>query len=76
MNALQSIKNRSGALKRFVKNKIAKILREFLPTQWNYVKTNDNPADLPSRSLAAQNLEVQKNGNVVQSTCNIKRMID
>ena len=55
MNALQSIKNRTGALKR-----IAKIRRELSPTQCNYVKTDDNLADLPYRGLAAHNLKEQK----------------
>ena len=53
MNALQSIKNKKGALKRFVGNRIANMLTELLPTQWNYIKTDDNPAYLPSTGLAA-----------------------
>ena len=50
MNILWSIKNRSCALKMF---RIAKIQKESLPTQWKYVKTDNNPADLPSRSFSA-----------------------
>ena len=53
MNALQSIKNKKGALKRFAGNRIANMLTELLPTQWNYIKTDDNPAYLPSTGLAA-----------------------
>ena len=34
-----------------------KIQKESLPTQWDYVKTDGNPADLPSRGLPAQERE-------------------
>ena len=54
MNVLWWIKNRSRALKTFVRNRIAKIQRESSPTQWNYVKTDDNPVDLPSQGFSAQ----------------------
>ena len=54
MNVLWWIKNRSRALKTFVGNRIAKIQKESSPTQWNYVKTDDNLADLPSRGFSAQ----------------------
>ena len=50
MNILWSIKNRSCALKMF---RVAKIQKESSPTQWKYVKTDNNPADLPSRSFSA-----------------------
>ena len=53
-NVLWWIKNRSRALRTFVGNRIAKIQKESSPTQWNYVKTDDNPADLPSRGFSAQ----------------------
>ena len=50
VNVLWLIKNRSCALKMF---RIAKIQKESSPTRWKYVKTDNNPADLPSRSLPA-----------------------
>ena len=60
MNVLWWIKNKSRALKTFVGNRIAKIQKESSPTQWNYVKTDENPADLPSRGLTAEDLKESK----------------
>ena len=37
-----------------------KIQKESLPNQWDYVKTDGNPADLPSRGLPAQDLKESK----------------
>ena len=59
-NVLWWIKNRSCALKTFVGNRIAKIQKESSPTKWNYVKTDDNPADVPSKGLLAQDLKESK----------------
>ena len=60
MNVLWWIKNRSCALKTLAGNRIVKIQKESLPNQWNYIKRDDKPADLPSRSLTAQDLKESK----------------
>ena len=63
----------SCALKTFVG--ISKIQKESSPTQWNYVKRDDNPADLPSRGLSAQDLKSQNYGGVEQSSYNMKKTV-
>ena len=60
MNVLGWIKNKSCALKTFIGNRFAKIQKDSSPTQLNYIKTDDKPADLPSRGLTAQDLKESK----------------
>ena len=39
---------------------IGKIQKKSSPTQWNYIKTDHNPADITSRGLSAQDLKESK----------------
>ena len=56
MDVLWWLQNRSRALKVFVGNRVAKIQKRSSPSQWGYVKSECNPADLPTRGLAAEEL--------------------
>ena len=38
-------------------NRVAKIYKLSKPTQWSYVHTERNPADIGTRSVNAENLE-------------------
>ena len=51
MDVLWWLQNQSRALKTFVGNRVASIQRITLPEQWNYVKSEENPADIPTRGL-------------------------
>ena len=49
MAVLWWLQNQSRVLKTFVGNRVATIQRITLPEQWNYVRSEDNPADIPTR---------------------------
>ena len=56
MAVLWWLQNQSRVLKTFVGNRIASIQRITLPEQWNYVRSEDNPADIPTRGLNTDEL--------------------
>ena len=56
MIVLQWLASHPGKWQTFVANRVAKI-QEVVPfTQWNHVKSEDNPADLVSRGVSAKEL--------------------
>ncbi|XP_062594607.1 uncharacterized protein LOC134256029 [Saccostrea cucullata] len=57
MIVLGYINNQTRRFYNYVANRVERILRTSNPSQWNYVKSTENPADLGTRGLnAAQNL--------------------
>ncbi|KAJ8358081.1 hypothetical protein AAFF_G00035180 [Aldrovandia affinis] len=53
---LRYIDNDTARFKTFVANRINMIREATKPSQWKYVRTTENPADLPSRGLKAKSL--------------------
>ncbi|KAJ8332985.1 hypothetical protein SKAU_G00418810 [Synaphobranchus kaupii] len=53
---LRYIDNETARFKTFVANRITLIREATEPSQWNYVRTKENPADQASRGLKAKNL--------------------
>ncbi|KAJ8406748.1 hypothetical protein AAFF_G00296640 [Aldrovandia affinis] len=53
---LRYIDNDTARFKTFVANRINVIREATKPSQWKYVRTTENPADLPSRGLKAKSL--------------------
>lgn len=49
--------NHSSASKPFVANRVAEITESFPATAWTYVPTSNNPADLLTRGISAQQLK-------------------
>ena len=56
MDVLYWIRNRSRVFKPFIANRIGEIHSVTEPSQWRYVPTGDNPADMLSRGLHANEL--------------------
>ncbi|XP_061193706.1 uncharacterized protein LOC133201933 [Saccostrea echinata] len=57
MIVLGYINNQTRRFYNYVANRVERILRTSNPSQWNYVKSAENPADLGTRGLnSAQNL--------------------
>ena len=52
MNVLWLIRGRSRSFKPFVANRVGEIHDSSSPSQWRYVSTRENPADLPTRGVA------------------------
>ena len=59
-NVLWWISSRSRILKTFVANRVAKIQEVSESSQWRYVATGDNPADLASRGMPIEELITSK----------------
>ena len=55
-NVLHWITNYSRTFKQFVASRVGEIQRQTNPTQWRYVPTALNPADLVSRGMSVQEL--------------------
>lgn len=55
---LSWIKKEPYLLKTFVANRIAKIQSLTKIEQWHYIASDDNPADLVSRSMTAKTLQL------------------
>lgn len=51
---LKFIKNETSRFRVFVANRVSEILKLSYATQWRYVSTSSNPADLASRGLGAE----------------------
>lgn len=51
---LKYLKNETSRFRVFVANRISEILKMSNPSQWRYVPTADNPADLASRGLRTE----------------------
>ncbi len=60
INVLFWIKGDSRSLNSFVGTRIAKIQTQTKPQQWRWVDTKQNPADLPSRGVLAEDLLEQE----------------
>lgn len=56
-NTLWWIRGRSRTLKSFVANRVGGIQYHTNPSQWRYVPTKQNPADLASRGVSAKRLK-------------------
>ena len=57
MAVLRFINNTKSRFKVFVANRLS-IIHEFTtPSQWQYVKTEENPADLASRGVSPDDLK-------------------
>ena len=56
MDTLWWVRGRSRTFKTFVANRIGEIHRQSNPSQWQYVTTIDNPADVVSRGCSAASL--------------------
>ncbi|TKS69341.1 hypothetical protein D9C73_003405 [Collichthys lucidus] len=53
-SVLKYIKNETSRFRVFVANRVSEILRMSNPTQWRYVPTTYNPADLASRGVRVE----------------------
>ncbi|XP_074651603.1 uncharacterized protein LOC141906257 [Tubulanus polymorphus] len=56
LNVLWWIRNRSRTLKTFIAHRVGEIQSKTRPTQWRYVPTKANPADLASKGMTADEL--------------------
>jgi len=56
MVVLSWLNSDSSRLKTYVSNRVTQIIEVSNPSQWRHVKTNDNPADIISRGVRAQEL--------------------
>ncbi|XP_065188299.1 uncharacterized protein LOC135819075 [Sycon ciliatum] len=56
MNVLCWVRNRSRLFKPYVANRVSEIQQQTEPSQWRYVPTAVNPADLISRGTSAESL--------------------
>ena len=59
-NSLWWVSRRSRILKTFVANRVAKIQEVSESSQWRYVATGDNPADLASQGIPIEELITSK----------------
>ncbi len=57
MNILCWLHNQSRDLKTFVANRVAHIQRHLEVSQWRYINTTQNPADLATRGLSVEQLQ-------------------
>ena len=57
MNVLYWIRGKGKQYLQFVANRIGEIQNQSNPEQWQYVETEENPADLCSRGLSASRLK-------------------
>ena len=57
MNVLYWIRGKGKHYLPFVANRIGEIQSQSNPEQWQYVETEENPADLCSRGLSASRLK-------------------
>lgn len=55
-SVLRYISNETSRFKVFVANRVTEILEVSKPSQWKYVNTSCNPADLASRGVKVQTL--------------------
>lgn len=53
-SVLKYINNETSRFRTFVANRVSKILKVSRPSQWRYVNTSSNPADLASRGLKVE----------------------
>ena len=53
-SVLKYIGNETSRFKVFVANRVSQILRVSSPTQWRYVETSSNPADIASRGVKVE----------------------
>ena len=56
MNVLYWIRGKGGQFRPFVANRIGEIQSQTNPEQWQYIHTKENPADMCSRGVGAQEL--------------------
>lgn len=56
LNVLWWIRKPSRKMRPFIANRVGEIQHQTEPTQWRYVPTKENPADLPSRGEMAADL--------------------
>ena len=54
---LRYINNQTRKLFIYVSNRVERIRKSTEPSLWNYVPTEDNPADVGTRTLSADNLK-------------------
>ena len=54
---LRYINNQTRKLFIYVSNRVERIRKSTEPSQWNYVPTEHNPADVGTRTLSADNLK-------------------
>ena len=66
VNVLWWIRGRSRQFKPFVANRVGEIQSNTDPEQWRYVPTSMNPADILSRGIKIEKLNVAANGKKVQ----------
>ena len=57
MNVLCWLRNQSRDLKTFVANRVSHIQRHSDISQWQYINTTQNPADLATRGLSVEQLQ-------------------
>ncbi|XP_064637073.1 uncharacterized protein LOC135493580 [Lineus longissimus] len=60
LNVLWWIRRPSRKLKIFIANRVGEIQSHTDPSQWRYIATKQNPADLPSRGVKAADLVSQQ----------------
>ena len=53
---IKYIKNENKRFQTFVANRVAMIKDGSSPSQWNYIRTNKNPADDASRGISVEDL--------------------
>ena len=63
---LQWIKNEEREWKSFVQKRVDEIRKLAEPQTWSYVRSEDNPADIPTRGCKAFELPVQDKGGRVR----------
>ena len=56
MVVLSWLNSDSSRLKTYVSNRVTQIIEVSSPSQWRHVRTNENPADIISRGMRAQEL--------------------
>jgi hypothetical protein len=59
-NALFWISSTPKKLKVFVQNRVAEIQRSTSKAQWGHIGTADNPADIPTRDITVEDLQLRK----------------
>ena len=57
INVLWWIRGRSWSFKPFVTNRIGEIHDSSSPSQWRYMRTRENPADLPTKGTGVAELK-------------------
>lgn len=54
------INSQTIRLKTYIANRIEQILEDTVPQQWRYVQTNENPGDILSRGISAEEIRNSK----------------